>query len=114
MRAAGNVVEREGREHEIEAPVGDLCVVAVRDAEVLTVPIGGVCQLDHVGRDVDADRVEAELLEKACRTTGATAEIECGAPVHVLGNDCGQVSKGEVVGAGKLERSVRGGPGGIV
>lgn len=76
---AGDVVEGERREDEVECPGLEPAVVAIADEQVPAVRVRRFGQVDHGRRDVDPDGIEAKLAEEPRRTAGAAAEIEGGA-----------------------------------
>jgi hypothetical protein len=103
----GNIVEGERAEHEVECSGRQLAEIAVGHESIVAGRIDRACLGDHLRRDVDADRVEAEVTEKACRSPRSASEVESSRPANVLPDEAWNVTVREVVRAGKLEPRVR-------
>ena len=98
----GNVVERKRTENQVEAAGRKMAEIAVVDQLVGSSQVGSPGQLDHVGRDVDAERIESQALQKSGRAARPATEVERDSSCYILRDDARQVAVREIIGSGKL------------
>ena len=114
VRVGRAVVERESGQDEIEVARLQRGVIAIAHHHVRAHGIGPPRRLDHAVRDADPHGVEAEPFQESGGPARAAAEIERASAQCRGPDDAGQVSKGEIVRAWKIQGRVSGRARGIV
>src|SRR5262249_45481630 len=89
--------------------VGALChvwKVAVWDQPIISLWIATSCLLEHRLGNVDAQDAKTEVAQEAGRPPRPTAEVQGSRAPDSFADGRGEVTEGEIVGPGKVERGI--------